>query len=107
MTNAIKLFYDEIQYYDWNNPGFSMETGHFTQVVWKASIEIGVGIAIYPDPTWRYRAVVCISYRPPGNYLGQFEQNVLPPRTLRGFILKDFNSTNPIGEDKLFKETVL
>lgn len=80
MANAIKLFYDEIRYYDWNNPGFSMETGHFTQVVWKASTEIGVGIAIYPDSQYGHRSVVAINYRPPGNYLGQFEQNVLPPR---------------------------
>lgn len=80
MANAIKAFYDEIQYYDWNNPGFSSQTGHFTQVVWKASTEIGVGIATYPDATYGRRSVVAINYRPPGNYLGQFEQNVLPPR---------------------------
>lgn len=75
MSNAIKLFYDEIRYYDWNNPGFSMQTGHFTQVVWKASIEIGVGIATSSDSTYGHRSVVCISYRPPGNYQGQFPQN--------------------------------
>lgn len=79
MANAIKLWYDEIQYYDWNNPGFSSAAGHFTQVVWRSSVEIGIGIATVPDATYRIRSVVCISYRPPGNYLGQFEQNVLRP----------------------------
>ncbi|KAG4076789.1 hypothetical protein HA402_009135 [Bradysia odoriphaga] len=91
IANAIKLFYDEIRYYDWNNPGFSMETGHFTQVVWKASTEIGVGIAIYPDKRYGHRSVVAINYRPPGNYLGQFPQNVLSPRS-RSFYLNDTQS---------------
>lgn len=80
MQNAIRLFYDEIEFYDWNNPGFSPETGHFTQVVWRASTEIGVGISIHPDPSFGHRAVVSINYRPPGNFLGQFPQNVPPPR---------------------------
>lgn len=80
IANAIKTFYDEIRYYDWGNPVFSMKTGHFTQVVWKSSTEIGVGIATYPDPTYGRRTAVCINYRPPGNVQGQFRQNVLPAR---------------------------
>ncbi|XP_037025047.1 pathogenesis-related protein 1-like [Bradysia coprophila] len=92
VANAIKSFYSEIQYYDWNNPGFSSQTGHFTQVVWKASIEIGVGIATYPDANWGHRSVVSINYRPPGNYLGQFEQNVLPPRANRALRVNDTRS---------------
>ena len=41
-TSATKAFYDEVKYYDYNNPGFSQRTGHFTQVIeltksWKKS----------------------------------------------------------------------
>ena len=35
-TEATQLFYGEIKDYDFNKPGFSMSTGHFTQVHTKA-----------------------------------------------------------------------
>lgn len=31
-TEATKLFYGEVKNYDFDNPGFSANTGHFTQV---------------------------------------------------------------------------
>ena len=31
-TEATKLFYGEVKSYDFNKPGFSKNTGHFTQV---------------------------------------------------------------------------
>lgn len=76
MAKAIKQWYDEYKSYDYNNPVFSSETGHFTQVVWKKSIEIGVGIATVGQYT-----VVCVNYRPAGNVQGQFKQNVLRPKS--------------------------
>lgn len=107
MANAIDNFYSEIQFYDWNNPVFSMKTGHFTQVVWKSSIEIGVGIATYSDDRYKHRTVVCISYRPAGNVEGQFEQNVLPPKTSLDFILNGSNATAIRDEDKPLMTMVL
>lgn len=41
---CVKSWYDEIKNYNYSKPGFSSKTGHFTQVVWKDSIELGVGI---------------------------------------------------------------
>ncbi|KAG0318144.1 Golgi-associated plant pathoproteinsis- protein 1, partial [Podila horticola] len=32
---AITAWYNEEKQYNYNNPGFSGATGHFTQVVWK------------------------------------------------------------------------
>ena len=71
-TDASQSWYSEIKDYDYNNPGFSSAIGHFTQLVWKGSNEIGCGAScgVY--------CVITCNYYPPGNYLGQFANNVFP-----------------------------
>ena len=73
---ATEMWYNEVKKYDYNRPGFSMATGHFTQVVWKNSRQFGIGV--YQDPS-SGRQYVCALYSPPGNYQGQFPENVLQP----------------------------
>ena len=46
---ATDLWYNEINSYDFGSPGYSESTGHFTQVVWKASTKLGIGKASYVD----------------------------------------------------------
>ena len=70
-TDASQSWYSEIKDYDFNNPGFSSGTGHFTQLVWKGSNEIGCGAAC-----GKYCVITC-NYYPP-NYLNQFSNNVFP-----------------------------
>ena len=70
---AVNSWYSEIDLYDFNNPGFSISTGHFTQVIWKSSKMIGSGIA----SSSRYVYIVT-QYSPSGNYRNQFQDNVLP-----------------------------
>jgi len=53
-----------------------METGHFTQLVWKNSQRLGVGIAFSYD---HRQVFVVAQYSPPGNYEGQYQDNVSPP----------------------------
>lgn len=79
---AVKSWYDEVKDYDYSNPGFSMGTGHFTQVVWKGSTELGCGAAegtaTLDGTTFNAFYVVC-HYAPAGNMMGDFPNNVLRP----------------------------
>lgn len=68
-----QMWYDEIKAYDYNKPGFSMATGHFTQVVWKTSTKFGFGHATIGG----FTAGVGL-YLVHGNMQGQFPQNVMP-----------------------------
>jgi uncharacterized protein YkwD len=73
--DATEDWYSEISQYDFDNPGFNPATGHFTQVVWKASLNFGVGYATCDNGM----TVVVGSYDPPGNVIGEFAENVLRP----------------------------
>ncbi|UJR22971.1 hypothetical protein I4U23_025998 [Adineta vaga] len=73
-SKATQSWYDEIKDYNYNLPGFSAKVGHFTQVVWKNSKQLGVGIAYANNGR---KAIIVANYSPPGNYMGQFPQNVL------------------------------
>lgn len=79
---AVKNWYDEISAYNYANPAFSSQTGHFTQVIWKNSTQLGSGVAqgIKTINGIKYNAfyVVC-QYAPAGNVQGQFADNVLKP----------------------------
>jgi hypothetical protein len=50
-----------------------VSAGHLTQVLWASSKYLGVGVA----KTGEYTFVVC-NYNPPGNYKGQYVDNVPP-----------------------------
>lgn len=71
---AVDMWYEEIKDYSFRSPGFSSGTGHFTQVVWIDSVEVGVAKASNANGT----QFVVARYNPPGNVLGHFPQNVKP-----------------------------
>ncbi|KAL4622644.1 Golgi-associated plant pathogenesis-related protein 1-like isoform X1 [Arapaima gigas] len=72
---AVDNWYSEIKDYDFRCPGFHSNTGHFTQVVWKDTKEVGVSIASDGQTIF-----VVGQYSPAGNISsdGFFEKNVLP-----------------------------
>lgn len=49
--------------------------GHFTQMVWKNSKELGIGWVQKDDGT----TYVVGNYDPPGNIMGQYYENVFTP----------------------------
>ena len=65
-------WYNEVKQYDFNNPGYISGTGHFTQIVWKGSKQVGFGYAQARDGY--YYGVA--NYYPAGNFIGEFEDNV-------------------------------
>ncbi|KAF5365072.1 hypothetical protein D9758_011019 [Tetrapyrgos nigripes] len=82
IETAMRSWMNEASNYDYNNPVFSQNTGHFTQVVWKATNQIACAIADCPAGTIfqkSSRYVVC-QYTPPGNYRGRFSANVGRPQ---------------------------
>jgi pathogenesis-related protein 1 len=66
---VVGMWVDEGRHY--KGGGFSMKTGHFTQVVWHATREVGCARARCSGlEVW-----VC-QYDPPGNVEGQYRENV-------------------------------
>jgi len=74
---AVDSWYSEIKDYTFGREPSrgGPVTGHFTQVVWKGSSEVGVGVAQKGS-----KVIVVANYSPPGNYIGQHADNVFPPQ---------------------------
>jgi uncharacterized protein YkwD len=61
--SEIKLYkYGAITQKNWHS------TGHYTQMVWKNTKEVGVGVAICPNGA----IIIVANYYPAGNYIRQF-----------------------------------
>ena len=81
-TEALAAWMKEAALYDFDRPGFSPATAHFSQTVWKGSTSVAVGIArctagdVLPEET----TLVVARFAPPGNRPGEFSRNVGSPR---------------------------
>ncbi|CAF2993751.1 unnamed protein product [Rotaria sp. Silwood2] len=69
-------WYAEIEFYDYDKPGYKTSTGHFSQIVWKDTERLGVGYATAREGLKMY---VVAQYGPPGNYGFEFSTCVLKP----------------------------
>lgn len=68
---AVAMWMQERAGYDFRRGGFSMDTGHFTQVVWRGSQRLGCASVTCS----RMQVWVC-NYDPPGNMQNEFQRNV-------------------------------
>ena len=76
-TKPVDDWYNEIAFYNYDDPGFTLNTAHFTQVIWKATTKMGCGASVKTDGvTFK---VVC-NYYVAGNIVNanQYSENVLP-----------------------------
>ncbi|EEU39077.1 uncharacterized protein NECHADRAFT_70256 [Fusarium vanettenii 77-13-4] len=71
-TASIEAWGDEREDYDFDKPKFSKATGHFSQLVWKDTTDVGCGRKLCGDRGW---FLVC-EYWPRGNVIGQFTDQV-------------------------------
>jgi uncharacterized protein YkwD len=71
--SAVDAWYDEVKVYNFARPGFASATGHFTQMIWKGTKQIGCGVAKCYLGSVRFW--VC-HYAPEGNWAGKFQENV-------------------------------
>ncbi|MBN1610169.1 MAG: hypothetical protein JW940_26315 [Polyangiaceae bacterium] len=62
---AVSMWADEKSQYTYE-PRYEFVAGHYTQIVWRSSVEIGCGAASCGGQT----VIVC-RYDPPGNVIGQ------------------------------------
>jgi uncharacterized protein YkwD len=72
-ATVVRMWSDEARAYDFARGGFSMKTGHFTQVAWRATRELGCAQVSCGD----LDLFVC-QYDPPGNLEGAYRENVQP-----------------------------
>lgn len=79
--------YDEVCDYNFNDQKFSNATGHFTQLVWKESTQLGIGFAkgsfTFKGGHFDNCLFVVARYKKAGNTKGAFQQNVRKGKFVR------------------------
>ncbi len=69
-TEIVKAWADEADFYDYQNNKCQagQDCGHFTQMVWHESKQVGCAKAICPDKS----QIWACNYHPRGNYIGEW-----------------------------------
>jgi len=67
--DASETWCDEINYYAYDviSPNKNKGTGHYTQMVWKTTKSVGIGIARFG----KEEVIIVANYDPPGNIIGK------------------------------------
>ena len=73
----------------------NLKCAHFAQLVWVGSKRVGIGRGVGNDG----RVVIVAHYSPPGNVVGEWKDNVLPPNDGRTDILTQLPAVEAIAKD--------
>lgn len=74
VQGCVDMWGNERDLYNFADPGFGHDTGHFTQLVWKNTTDVGCSRRLCGATGWY---LVC-EYFPRGNVMGQFGDEVNP-----------------------------
>ncbi|KAI6082846.1 PR-1-like protein [Hypoxylon rubiginosum] len=74
--SCVDAWASEVSKYDFDDPGFGEETGHFTQLVWRDTTDVGCGAKLCPGNGGWYLAC---EYWPRGNVEGGYSEEVSRP----------------------------
>ncbi|KAI1205674.1 PR-1-like protein [Annulohypoxylon truncatum] len=86
-ASCVDMWGSEVSSYDYADPGFGESTGHFTQLVWRDTTDVGCGAVLCAGNGGWYLAC---EYWPRGNIIGDFKDEVgekvsgAPPAGLGG-----------------------
>ncbi|XP_046385185.1 repressed by EFG1 protein 1-like [Ischnura elegans] len=97
---ACKSWYDEIKDHDYASERMG-RSGHFTQMIWKSSVELGFSM----EKSKSGKIFVVANYNPPGNVVGKFSDNVPPPKYCTDVTLSTFCDWTSGGS--ILRKTVL
>jgi len=72
-VDAIDVWYSEKPDYTYENNSCASGKvcGHYTQLIWEESQEMGCGISVYKKGTFKGGVVIVCRYNPPGNFIGE------------------------------------
>ncbi|KPV77473.1 uncharacterized protein RHOBADRAFT_5088, partial [Rhodotorula graminis WP1] len=45
VSQGVQMWYDEASDYDYSSPGYSSATGHFTQMIWASTSQVGCAVS--------------------------------------------------------------
>ncbi|XP_020278788.1 protein PRY1-like isoform X1 [Pseudomyrmex gracilis] len=102
----VNEWYAEEAQHQYGKEPTTLKTGHFTQVIWRDSTELGVGMARNRNG----EVYVVCNYNPAGNFLGSFTENVLPPvdaSPTKRITFTDLKQQNALDEQAWQQEALL
>lgn len=72
VLKGAEAWYTEIKSYTKGTPFNPQDqAGHYTQMVWRNSTEIGIGKAVIKKGPFKGMLAIVGNYNPPGNYVGE------------------------------------